>query len=59
MARAHRHYLPGQIWHLTHRCHERRLLLQFIHDRQAWIGWLFELWLKGSGPSGQLKGRTE
>lgn len=42
MARAHRHYLPGQIWHLTHRCQERRFLLQFIRDRQAWIGWLFE-----------------
>ncbi len=23
MARAKRHYLPGQIWHLTHRCHKR------------------------------------
>jgi putative transposase len=42
MARAHRHYLPGQIWHLTHRCHERQFLLQFIRDQQAWIGWLFE-----------------
>ncbi len=42
MARAHRHYLPGQIWHLTHRCHERRFLLEFQRDRQAWRGWLFE-----------------
>jgi hypothetical protein len=42
MARAHRHYLPGQIWHLTHRCHERQFLPQFIRDRQSWIGWLFE-----------------
>ena len=23
MAWAHRHYLAGQIWHLTHRCHQR------------------------------------
>jgi len=22
MARAKRHYLPGQIWHITHRCHK-------------------------------------
>ncbi len=21
MARAKRHYIPGQIWHITHRCH--------------------------------------
>jgi putative transposase len=20
MARAHRHFIPGQVWHLTHRC---------------------------------------
>lgn len=42
MARAHRHYLAGQIWHLTHRCHKRQFLLKFARDRQAWIGWLFE-----------------
>ncbi|MBZ5535370.1 MAG: transposase [Acidobacteriia bacterium] len=42
MARAHRHYLPGQIWHLTHRCHQRQFLLQFHHDRQVWMGWLYE-----------------
>ena len=42
MARAHRHYLAGQSWHLTHRCHERKFLLKFAQDRQGWIGWLFE-----------------
>jgi putative transposase len=42
MPRAHRHYVPGQIWHLTHRCHQRQFLLKFAQDRQAWIGWLFE-----------------
>ena len=42
MARAHRHYLPGQMWHLTHRCQERQFLLKFTRDRQAWVGWLFE-----------------
>ena len=40
MARAHRHYLPGQNWHLNHRHHERRFLLEFLRDRQAWMGWL-------------------
>lgn len=42
MARANRHYLPGQIWHLTHRCHKRQFLLKFARDRQTWIDWLFE-----------------
>jgi REP element-mobilizing transposase RayT len=23
MARAKRHYIPGYIWHITHRCHKR------------------------------------
>ena len=34
--------LAGQIWHLTHRCHQREFLLKFARDRQAWMGWLFE-----------------
>ena len=42
MARAHRHYVAGQIWHLTHRCHQRQFLLKFARDRQAWIAWLFD-----------------
>jgi len=28
MARAKRHYIPGQIWHITHRCHKREFLLK-------------------------------
>lgn len=32
MARAHRHYIPGQVWHLTHRCHKREFLLKFLKD---------------------------
>jgi len=24
MARANRHFIPGYVWHLTHRCHKRR-----------------------------------
>ncbi len=42
MARAKRHYIPGQIWHLTHRCHKREFLLKFSKDRQRWLQWLYE-----------------
>ena len=37
MARANRHYIPGQVWHLTHRCHKKEYLLKFSIDRQQWI----------------------
>lgn len=30
MARAKRHYIPGQVWHITHRCHKREFLLKFV-----------------------------
>jgi len=42
MARAKRHYVPGQVWHITHRCHKREFLLKFKQDRRRWIQWLFE-----------------
>ena len=42
MARAKRHYIPGQIWHITHRCHKREFLLKFSKDRRKWLLWLFE-----------------
>jgi len=42
MARAKRHYIPGHVWHLTHRCHKREFLLRFAKDRQRWLQWLFE-----------------
>ena len=42
MARAKRHYIPGQIWHLTHRCHKGDFLLKFAKDRRRLIQWLFE-----------------
>jgi putative transposase len=41
MARAKRHYIPGQVWHITHRCHKREFLLNFIKDRQRWVHWLY------------------
>jgi putative transposase len=42
MARANRHYIPGYVWHITHRCHKKEFLLKFVRDRRRWIHWLFE-----------------
>jgi len=42
MPRANRHHIPGQVWHITHRCHKGEFLFKFLKDRKAWIGWLFE-----------------
>jgi putative transposase len=42
MPRAKRHYVPGYVWHLTHRCHNREFLLRFERDRARWRNWLFE-----------------
>ena len=42
MPRAKRLYVPGCVWHLTHRCHNRDFLLRFERDRQRWRHWLFE-----------------
>ena len=35
MPRANRHFLPGHVWHITHRCHEKKFLLKFARDRQV------------------------
>jgi putative transposase len=40
--RAKRNYLPGYVWHLTHRCHNREFLLKFEKDRIRWRFWLFQ-----------------
>ncbi len=42
MARAKRHYLPGHIWHITHRCPKREFLLRFSKDRHRYLQWLYE-----------------
>ena len=42
MARAYRHFIPGYIWHITHRCHKRDFLLKYVKDRHRWLQWLFE-----------------
>ena len=42
MPRASRHYIPGYVWHITHRCHKKEFLLKFGRDRRRWLWWLFE-----------------
>ena len=42
MPRANRHYIPGCVWHITHRCHKQEFLLRFATDRRRWLRWLFE-----------------
>ena len=42
MPRANRYYLPGHVWHITHRCHKKEFLLKFSKDRKRWRYWLFE-----------------
>jgi len=40
--RANRLSIPGQVWHITHRCHRRDFLLRFVRDRRRWRHWLFQ-----------------
>ena len=42
MTRANRCHIPGQVWHITHRCHKKEFLLKFAKDRRRWHYWLFE-----------------
>jgi putative transposase len=42
MPRAQRNYIPGHVWHITHRCHSRDFLLKFGRDRGRYLHWLFE-----------------
>jgi putative transposase len=42
MPRANRYFLPGYVWHITHRCHQRKFLLKFARDRRRYLRWLFE-----------------
>ena len=42
MPHANRHFLPGHVWHLTHRCHHKTFLLKFARDRRRYLRWVFE-----------------
>ena len=41
MAREKRHFIPGYIWHVTHRRHKREFLLKFSMDRHRYLQWLY------------------
>jgi len=40
MPRAKRTYLPGLLWHLTQRCHNRQFLLGGQQERKNWLYWM-------------------
>ena len=40
MPRANRDFLPGDVWHITHRCHRKNFLLKFARDRCLYLRWL-------------------
>ena len=42
MPRANRYFLPGYVWHITHRCHKREFLMKFSRDQHRWLQWLYE-----------------
>ena len=42
MPRANRYFLPGYVWHITHRCHKREFLLKFARTRQRYQHWLYQ-----------------
>ncbi|AGF79257.1 transposase [Desulfocapsa sulfexigens DSM 10523] len=42
MPRAKRYYMPGCVWHITHRCHKKEFLLKFSRDRNRWLELLFK-----------------
>ena len=42
MPRANRHFLPGLVWHITHRCHRREFLFKFARDRRDYLQWLYQ-----------------
>lgn len=42
MPRANRYFVENQVYHLTHRCHDRLFLLKFVRDRDVYRYWLRE-----------------
>jgi putative transposase len=40
MPRAKRFFLPGFIYHITHRCHDRAFLLKYPYEKQRWMYWI-------------------
>jgi len=42
MPRANRYFLPGYVWHITHRCHKQEFLFKFARARQRYMYWLYQ-----------------
>lgn len=42
MSGANRHYIPGHLWHITHRCHNRDFLFKSQIIRKTYLSWLYE-----------------
>ena len=42
MPRANRYFLPGYVWHITQRWHQKKFLLKFARDRRRYPYWVFE-----------------
>lgn len=42
MLRTNRHFLPNNVWHITHRFHKKEFPLKFVRDCRRWLHWLFE-----------------
>ena len=42
MPRANRQFLPGYVWHITHRCYQRKFLVKFARDLRRYLRWVFE-----------------
>lgn len=40
MSRAKLYYVPGYVWHLTHRCHNKEYLLEQGCDKDNWMKWV-------------------
>lgn len=41
MSRSKLYHLPGYVWHITQRCHNKDFLLRFNRDRTRWLQWMF------------------
>lgn len=46
MSRGKLYYVPGYVWHLTHRCHNKEFLLEHDSDKQNWMHWVYRAMVK-------------
>ena len=43
MPRANRYFLPGRVWHLTYRCHQKAFLPKVARDLCRYLHGVFEV----------------